>query len=181
MEEYLALQQKYNNQKNALKTTRVRPPKTDGQIILAALKEKFKPVVNKLTNGIPNRLKRGWKRSFGTRRHFSENDLDDTYYYEDEVGDENSEHIYDYYEEEKKKALSVPYYVTDDIIVFPKSKISTSPVPKNRIKNRIAEKTKDYNYDYNYDYVDGNYPRRIPTTKKTKHDKKKFDTSRFYK
>jgi hypothetical protein len=176
------LKNKGTRDKNFMKQ---RHPHTDGEILLAALKEKTKKVLNKLNNievvdklknEIPTRLKRGWKRAFGTRRQFSEADLDDTYYYDEDNPDETDIAAYEYYdEEEDTKGLNEPYYVTDNIIMFPKPESKSS-----KMDSRISQKTANLNYDYNYDYVDGNYPKRIPTKKK-KPDKNRFDTSRFFK
>ena len=183
LEDYLNIQVKNKGvedfKSSKFRKNRGRPkPKTDGEIILAKLKDKtrkiLKPVVDKIKNEIPDRLKRGWRKSFGTRRHLADTDLDDTYYY-DEEGDEESSDSYDYYNDGNMNGLNVPYYVEDNVIMFPKPK---SPKPS---VNRIAQTTKDYNYDYNYDYVEGNYPNRVPTTKEAKAENKKFDTSRFYR
>ena len=159
-----------------------RPYKTDGEIILEVLKEKtkevLKPVVEKIKQEIPNRLKKGWKRAFGARRKFAEADLDDTYYFDEEVPDAKEDiDVYEYYQDEdKKEGFDESYYIRDNVIIFPKSKLKKSKA------HRIAQKTADLNYDYNYDYVDGNYPRRIPTPQKKKTPEKiVFDTSQFYK
>ena len=160
-----------------------RPFRTDGEIILEALKEKtkevLKPVVEKIKSEIPHRLRKGWNRAFGARRKFAEADLDDTYYYDGEEPDEEKEAVdlYEYYEEDenKNKGFDESYYIRDNVIIFPKSKLKKSKA------HRISQKTTDSNYDYNYDYADGNYPRRIPTTRTKKPENIVYDTSRFYK
>ena len=177
LEDYLKLHLKNTGQTDK-NFKNQRQPQTDGEILLAALKAKtkkvLKPVVDKIKTEIPRRLKRGWKRAFGTRRQFSDADLDDTYYYDEDEPNESDIDAYEYYEEDQDtKGFKEPYYVTDNVIVFPK------PESKSSKMDRIAQKTENLNYDYNYDYVDGNYPRRIPTKKKP--DKNRFDTSRFFK
>ena len=183
LSDYLRLQLEgkgSNDGTKGKKFRKSRPPKTDGEIVLAALKQKtqniLKPAVNKLTNEIPSRLTKGWERTFGTRRQFSEADLDDTYYYDDEgEADDKDQNIYEYYAGDKTNDFNDAFYVTDDVISFPNSK------SKNSNLRRISKNTADLNYDYNYDYVQGNYPSRIPRKKKKKPGTNRFDTSRFYK
>ena len=177
LEDYLKLHLKNKGQTDKNFKTH-RPPLTAGEVLLAALKAKtkkvLKPVVDKIKHEIPKRIIRGYKRAFGTRRQFSDADLDDTYYYDEDEPKEDDVDVYEYYEEDQDtKGFNEPYYVTDNVIVFPK------PESKSSKMDRIAQKTADLNYDYNYDYVDGNYPRRIPPKKK-KPDKDRFDTSRFF-
>ena len=189
LQDYLKLQlnkQKNNENKDGSSNKNFRkknPFRTDGEIILEALKEKtkavLKPVVEKIKSEIPRRLKKGWKRAFGARRKFAEADLDDTYYYDGEEPDEDNDNVdvYEYYEDDEngKEDFDESYYIRDNVIIFPKSKLNKSKA------HRISSKTDDLNYDYNYDYADGNYPRRIPSTKKKDPKPIIFDTSRFYK
>ena len=156
-----------------------RPYKTDGEIVLDALKDKtrklLKPIVERVKNELPKRLEKGWTRTFGVRRHSKDANLDDTYYYDDEDEDNGQPSDYDYYNlDHPTTAYEEPYYVTDNVIVFPKTK-------GQKLHNRVSNKGTDLSYDYKYDYVQGNYPRRIPTREKKKSDNKQFDTSRFYK
>ena len=194
LHDYLELQlnsQKNNEHKDESSSKnfrRKKPFRTDGEIILEALKDKtrdaLRPVVEKIKDEIrkvpkvTKRLKKGWQTAFGARRKFAEADLDDTYYYDGEEPDDNKEDVdvYEYYEDSEngKKGFDESYYIRDNVIIFPKSKLDKSKV------HRVTQNTDNQDYDYNYDYADGNYPRRIPTTKK-KPERVIFDTSIFYK
>ena len=180
LEDYFKQQLKNKRPHDGSKThKRPRPYKTDGEIVLDALKDKtrklLKPIVERVKNELPKRLEKGWTRTFGVRRYSKDADLDDTYYYEDGDEDNGQASEYDYYNlDHPTTAYEEPYYVTDNVIVFPKTKA-------HKFHKSVSNKGTDLNFDYNHDYVEGNYPRRIPTREKKKSDSNKFDTSRFYK
>ena len=196
LEDYLKLHLKGKGNKG-INTSKKKSTPYGSQVYknIRALTAKTRQAINKARNKfkgvaetIPKRLNKGLRKTFGSRRNYiiSEDELGDDYYY-DSIGeitgptakeikynDDSAGRVYDYYDEKMlNKYLHEPYYVTENVVVFPKSK---PKVPNSPVK-RIIQKTKDINHDYNYDYVDGNYPMRAPK----KRNKDTFDLSKFYK
>lgn len=141
---------------NDIKTSKKKLTPYGGQVyknirvLTAKTRQAIKQARNKfkgVAETIPKRLNNGFRKTFGRRQYIIlEDDLGDDYYYDStgeitgatskdvKYNDDSAGRVYDYYDEKMlNKYLNEPYYVTENVVVFPKSKPKAPNSPVKRI------------------------------------------------